>query len=71
MTERQLFEATFQSKRRWMALCGTSVLALSTTLVSWALEDAKPSQPAGLRGVLPADVPAAVNDEAFGVLDGN
>ena len=54
-----------------MALCGTSVLALGTTLVSWALDDAKPAQPAGLRGVLPVDVPDAVNDEAFGALDGN
>jgi hypothetical protein len=35
------------------------------------LDDAKPAQPAGLQGVLPADVPAAVNDEAFGVLEGN
>ncbi len=71
MSERHLIQASFQSNRRWMALCGTSVLALGTTLVSGALEDTKPAQPAGLRGVLPVDVPAAVNDEAFGVLDGN
>ena len=71
MTERHLFQATFKSKRRWLALCSTSVLALGTTLVSWALDDAKPAQPAGLRGVLPAEIPAAVNDEAFGALDGN
>lgn len=70
MTERQFFQATFQSHRRWMALCGASVLALGTTFVSGALEDTKPAQP-GLRGILPADVPAAVNDEAFSVLDGN
>ena len=71
MTERHLFPTTFKSKRRWVALCGTSVLAFGTTLVSLALDDAKPAQPAGLQGVLPTDVPIAVSDEAFGVLDGN
>ncbi len=54
-----------------MALSGTFALALGATLVSGALEDAKPAQPTGLRGVLPVDVPAAVSDEAFSVLDGN
>lgn len=71
MTERHLFQATFRSQPRWLALCGTFVLALGATLVSGALEDAKPAQPSGLRGILPVDVPAAVSDEAFGVLDGN
>jgi hypothetical protein len=71
VTEQNLFSANLKSKRRLMALCGTSVVALGTTLVSWALDDAKPAQPAGLRGVLPAEVPAAVSDEAFSVLDGN
>ena len=56
-----------------MALCGASALALGTTLVSgtWAWDDAKPAQPAGLRGILPADVPATLGDDAFAVLDGN
>ena len=71
MTERLFFHATFRAQRRWLALSVTFALALGTTLVSWAFEEAKPAQPAGLRGVLPADVPADVNDEAFAVLDGN
>ncbi|MBC7819049.1 MAG: hypothetical protein IAG10_19340, partial [Planctomycetaceae bacterium] len=71
MTERHLFQTTLKSRFHWMALSGTFALALGTTLVSGALDDVKPAQPAGLRGVLPVDVPAAVNDEAFAVLDGN
>ncbi|MFM9962134.1 MAG: hypothetical protein ACKV2Q_13015 [Planctomycetaceae bacterium] len=71
MTERHLFQPTFRSHRRWLALCGTFVLALGTTFVSGALEDAKPAQPSGLRGILPPEVPAAVNEQAFEVLDGN
>ena len=59
MTERHLFQATFQSKRRWMALCGTSVLALGTTLVSWALDDAKPAQPAETAAKVAAPAVAA------------
>lgn len=56
-----------------MALCGASVLALGTTLVpgTWAWDDAKPAQPAGLRGVLPIDVPATLGEDAFATLDGN
>ena len=73
MTERQIFGTSGKLNRRWMALCGTSVLALGTTLVSgtWALDDAKPAQPAGLRGVLPVDVPATLGEDAFATLDGN
>lgn len=73
MTERKLFGANRKFNRRWVALCGTSVLALGTTLVSgtWAWDDAKPAQPAGLRGILPVDVPATLGEDAFAVLDGN
>lgn len=71
MTERQFLHATFKAQRRWLALCVTFAFALGTTLVALAFEEVKPAQPAGLRGVLPADVPADVNDEAFAVLDGN
>ncbi len=73
MTERQIYGVNGKSNRRWMALCGTSVLALGTTLVSgtWAWDDAKPVQPAGLRGVLPIDVPVTLGEDAFAVLDGN
>ncbi len=73
MTERQIIGVNGRSNRRWMALCGTSVLALGTTLVSgtWAWDDAKPVQPTGLRGVLPIDVPATLGEDAFAVLDGN
>ena len=73
MTERQIFKANRKFNRRWMALCGSSVLALGTTLVSgtWAWDDAKPAQPAGLRGVLPVDVPATLGEDAFATLDGN
>ena len=73
VTERQIYRVNGKSNRRWMALCGTSMLALGTTLVSgtWAWDDAKPVQPAGLRGVLPIDVPATLGEDAFAVLDGN
>ena len=71
MIERNLFHGSFKFRIRWMALSGTFALALGATFVSGALEDATPAKPAGLRGVLPADVPASVNDEAFSVLDGN
>lgn len=73
MTERQIFGTSGTLNRRWMALCGASVLALGTTLVpgTWAWDDAKPAQPAGLRGVLPIDVPATLGEDAFAVLDGN
>ena len=73
MTERIYLGAKRTLNRRWMALCGASALALGTTLVSgtWALDDAKPAQPAGLRGVLPAETPATLNEDAFAVLDGN
>lgn len=73
MTERHIFGTSEKLNRRWIALCGTSVLALGTTLVSgtWAWDDAKPAQPAGLRGVLPVDVPATLSEDAFAVLDGN
>lgn len=68
-----MFGVNGKSNRRWIALCGTSVLALGTTLVSgtWAWDDAKPVQPAGLRGVLPIDVPETLGEDAFAVLDGN
>ena len=73
MTERQIFGTSGTLNRRWMALCGASVLALGTTLVpgTWAWDDAKPAQPAGLRGVLPIDVPATLGEDAFATLDGN
>ena len=73
MTQRHVFEVNGKLNRRWMALCGTSVLALGTTLVSgtWAWDDAKPAQPAGLRGILPVDVPVTLGEDAFAVLDGN
>lgn len=73
MTERNPFGVNRKFNRRWLALCGTSVLALGTTLVSgtWAWEDDKPAQPAGLRGILPVDVPANLGEDAFAVLDGN
>lgn len=73
MTERPVFGVNGKLNRRWMALCGTSVLTLGTTLVSgtWAWDDAKPVQPAGLRGVLPIDVPATLGEDKFAVLDGN
>lgn len=73
MTERQSWGTNGKLNRRWMALCGTSVLAMGTTLVpgTWAWDDAKPAQPAGLRGVLPIDVPATLGEDAFAVLDGN
>ena len=56
-----------------MALCGSSVLALGTMLVSgsWAWDDPKPAQPVGLRGILPVDVPVTLGEDAFAVLDGN
>lgn len=73
MTERQILGASGTLNRRWMALCGASMLALGTTLVpgTWAWDDAKPAQPAGLRGVLPIDVPATLGEDAFAALDGN
>lgn len=73
MTERQSWGTSGKLNRRWMALCGTSVLAMGTTLVpgTWAWDDAKPAQPAGLRGVLPVDVPVTLGEDAFAVLDGN
>lgn len=73
MNLRHIFATNEKLDRRWLALCGTSVLALGTTLVpgTWAWDDAKPAQPAGLRGVLPVDVPAALGEDAFAVLDGN
>lgn len=70
MTVRLFLGANRTMNRRWMALCGASALALGTTLVS-AWDDAKPAQPAGLRGVLPVDVPATLGEDAFAVLDGN
>ena len=70
MTERTFLGAKRTLNRRWMALCGASALALGTTLVS-AWDDAKPVQPAGLRGVLPVDVPVALGEDAFATLDGN
>ena len=70
MTERTFLGAKRTLNRRWMALCGASALALGTTLVS-AWDDAKPAQPAGLRGVLPIDVPVALGEDAFATLDGN
>lgn len=70
MTERTFLSAKRTLNRRWMALCGASALALGTTLVS-AWDDAKPAQPAGLRGVLPIDVPVALGEDAFATLDGN
>lgn len=73
MTERHIFGTSEKLNRRWIALCGTSVLALGTTLVpgTWAWDDAKPVPPAGLRGVLPIDVPGTLGEDAFAVLDGN
>ncbi len=73
MTERHIFGTSGKLNRRWIALCGTSVLALGTTLVpgTWAWDDAKPVPPAGLRGVLPIDVPGTLGEDAFAVLDGN
>lgn len=70
MIERTLFGETGKSNRRWMALCGASVLSLGTSLASWGWEDAKPAQP-GLRGILPVDVPSALGEDAFAALDGN
>lgn len=70
MTERQIFGTSGKLNRRWLALCGTSVLALGVS-GTWAWDDAKPAQPAGLRGVLPVDVPATLGEDAFATLDGN
>lgn len=73
MTDRHLFGANGKLNHRWLALCGTSALAVGTMFVpgTWAWDDAKPAQPAGLRGILPVDVPSNLGEDAFAVLDGN
>jgi hypothetical protein len=61
----------FNLNRRWGALCVVASLALGTVSWTWALEEVKSSQPQGLRGILPADVPVDLGEDAFAVLDGN
>lgn len=63
--------ANRNSNRRWAALCGAATFALSTSLIALAWDDAKPTQPAGLKGILPAEVPASIGEEAFAALEGN
>ncbi len=58
-------------RRQWMALCGASALALGTTFATSAWDDPKPGAPVGLRGILPADVPATLNEDVFANLEGN
>ena len=72
MTERNVFlSGNRKSNRRWLALCGASTLALGTTIASWALDDPKPAAAAGLRGILPTDVPNSLSEDAFAALEGN
>ncbi|MCX7418796.1 MAG: hypothetical protein NT013_04565 [Planctomycetia bacterium] len=72
MTERTNFlVGTRKHSRQWLAFCGASTIALGTTIASWALDDAKPAESAGLRGILPADVPNALGEDAFAALEGN
>ncbi len=72
-----LLSANQNLSRPWMCLCGATAFALGTTLVSltWAEEEPKPvaasTQPTGLRGILPAEVPGSLSEDAFAVLDGN
>lgn len=72
MTERNSFlTGNHKHRRQWLALCGASTIALGTTIASWALDDAKPAAALGLRGILPADVPNSLGEDAFAALEGN
>lgn len=72
VTEQNVFlGGNHKSSRRWLALCGASTIAFGTTIASWAFDDAKPATPAGLHGILPADVPNSLSEEAFAALEGN
>lgn len=57
--------------RHWLALSGAATLALGTTIATRAWDDPKPAAPAGLKGILPVDVPVALSEDAFAALEGN
>ncbi len=78
MTNRHnLLSANQNLSRRWMWLCGAMAFALGTTVVplTWAEDEPKPAeastQPMGLRGILPVEVPSSLSEDAFAVLEGN
>ncbi len=71
MTEHILHGTNRQLNRRILALGGACVLALGTTFATWAIDDPKPTAPAGLRGILPVEVPNSLSEDAFAALEGN
>lgn len=73
MAVQRTFKSNRNVPRRWLGLSCASLLALGTTVSSWswAWDETKPAQPVGLRGILPAETPTSLNEDAFAILDGN
>ena len=68
----QIFHGTNRNfSRRLLALCGACALALGSTFATWAVDDPKPAAPTGLRGILLAEVPSSLSEDAFAALEGN